>query len=54
MMLLFGFSDCKVKAPSRAALSEEDMKRLWDESAKLVNLDFDPFQGLPKKDAPKT
>jgi len=47
----FNFSDCKVKTPRRQALDEAVAKRLWDESARLVKLDFDPFEGLAKKAA---
>ena len=33
------YSDCREKAPSAAAMSEADAKRLWEVSEKLVGLD---------------
>lgn len=32
------FSDCAIKRPSRNALNDKDAKRLWDLSAKMVDL----------------
>ena len=33
------YSDCQETAPSEAAMSEVDAKRLWEVSEKLVGLD---------------
>lgn len=39
------YAECAVKTPTKAARNEEDAKRLWIESLKLVNLpeNYDPF-----------
>ncbi|XP_030756000.1 retinol dehydrogenase 13-like [Sitophilus oryzae] len=39
------YSECAVKTPAKAALNEEDAKRLWNESLKLVGLseDYNPL-----------
>lgn len=36
------FSDCAVKEPSLLAKDEDLAKRLWEESAKLTGVDWDP------------
>lgn len=38
------YAECKVKEPLIHAKNEEDAKRLWEVSCKLVGLeDYDPF-----------
>ncbi|XP_054257520.1 retinol dehydrogenase 13-like, partial [Macrosteles quadrilineatus] len=37
------YSDCAVKEPCELAKDEELAKRLWEESAKLTGVDWDPF-----------
>lgn len=39
------YAECAVKTPSKEARNEENAKRLWDESLKLVGLpaDYNPF-----------
>lgn len=32
------FSDCALKIPSKAVFNEQDVKRLWNLSAKMVEL----------------
>lgn len=32
------FSDCALKLPSKAVFNDQDVKRLWDLSAKMANL----------------
>ncbi|XP_013196184.2 retinol dehydrogenase 13 [Amyelois transitella] len=38
------YSDCQVTTPSQMALDDENAKKLWGLSEKLVGLDFDPFK----------
>ncbi|XP_053601208.1 retinol dehydrogenase 13-like isoform X2 [Plodia interpunctella] len=38
------YSDCQVTSPSQMAQSDENAKKLWELSQKLVGLDFDPFR----------
>ena len=45
------YSDCAEKAPSDAAMSEVDAKRLWEVSEKLVGLDKREDGWTGEKDA---
>lgn len=38
------YCNCKLKEPSPLAKNDEDAKKLWSESLKLTNVDFDPFK----------
>lgn len=44
------YAECAEKTPSKAALNEEDARRLWDLSWKMVGLDekYDPFVNSTK------
>jgi len=43
-LVLFFFSDCKVKEPSAAARDPELAKKLWETSIEMVGLkDYDMF-----------
>jgi len=44
------YSDCAMKEPSALAKDEELAKRLWEESAKLTGMDWDPFTVQDKKE----